>query len=107
MGTYTPVSLNEFQALLKPVKGWTLGQVGKEVVLDKKLLNGVTLRVYSSIDAKGECRRVGADAIRICAFHPSKKYLCRKSKRVFRTKNWRDRVKKHVLNLFCQLTGRK
>lgn len=71
----------------------------RETVYSRVVEGGLELRVYSTIE-NGHCRRVGEDAIRVCATYTSKKIrktwgIC-KTSRVHRTGNI-DAIVKRML----------
>ncbi len=104
MANFVNVSLPEFQELLNPEKGWTYADVPKalEHVFDwpVKRYPGVVIRVYSSIRTiTGNGRRVGSDAIRVCAVDTiSDKGLIR-AMRVHRVEGWRENLKARIMQV--------
>ena len=96
---YIQIRLNEFDDLLKTEKGWKRNISGKEYVYDYKLPGKpVLIKVLSSITEDNTVsRNCGKDSIRVFAVvineHGKVLRGLTKSKRVFRTKNWRDNVK--------------
>jgi hypothetical protein len=97
---YVAVTKAEFEGLLRSDKGWFWSQSGSEIVRDKLLKNGVTIRVFTSVRHDEVCRKRGDDAIRVCAFHPEQRRLGRKSRRVNRVSGWQDRVTTRVWEVF-------
>lgn len=104
MSRYIPVCRNQFRLLLIKEKGWVENCIGKEIVFDKTLRNGTIIRVFTSIrNDNGECRKVGTDAIRICAFNPSKKRGVARTKKINRVPGWENRLKSKVLDMFYKV----
>jgi len=97
---YVAIELNEVKELLKEEKGWKEVDVANvhEHVFDWAVpeRDGVVVRVYSSISKDFGCRKVGADAIRICAVDVKRNRGLVKSLRVYRVPNWQERVKSRV-----------
>jgi hypothetical protein len=97
----------DMDEFLKPSKGWIRNHSGNEYIYDfhlKKL--PIIIKVASSIRVDtGRARNKGADAIRV--FAVVKEGLdvkdkvsggLLKSKRVYRTDNWRENLEKLVLD---------
>lgn len=100
MSRFTPVSLGEMEAVLKADKGWRKEVSGNEIIFVFPLKNGLEIRVSSSLrNSDNNCRRCGQDAIRV--FVPRRM----KSKRVYRTKNWRDNLRERVMETFDQFSA--
>ena len=96
---YVEIKLSEFDNLLKTEKGWERNISGKEYVYDYKLKDKpVLIKVLSSItEGNTSTRSCGKDAIRVFAVVVNEAGSVlrglTKSRRVYRTKNWRDNVK--------------
>jgi hypothetical protein len=97
---YIQIKLNEFDELLKTENGWERNIAGKEYVYDYNppLYPKVIIKVLSSItEGDNVTRSCGKDAIRVFAvvINEAGSVLrgLTKSRRVYRTKNWRDNVK--------------
>lgn len=99
-GSYVVVTELEFDNLLKPEKGWRKEIKGNEYVysVTSKRNPNVVVLVYSSLSTdKGTGRKCGGDAIRICAVNTLYNKGIMKSKRVYRTPGWDERVKERVI----------
>lgn len=99
-GSYVVVTELEFDNLLKPDKGWKKEIKGNEYVysVTSKRNPNVVVLVYSSLSTdKGTGRKCGADAIRVCAVNTLSNKGIMKSKRVYRTPGWDERVKERVI----------
>jgi len=102
---YIQINLNEFETLLKAKKGWQRNVSGKEYVFDYKLPDKpVIIKVLSSIkEGDNISRSCGKDAIRVFAVVVDKDGKVTrgltKSRRVYRTKNWRDNVKQAYIEI--------
>lgn len=111
--TYVQVTIEQMREKLKATKGWTEKVIGNEIVFDFPIKSqpGVVIRVFSSIKAfdhqAGLGRGKGKDAIRVCAFNQKTERGILKSKRVYRTTNWRDNLEKKVFSAFEYLTGKQ
>ena len=99
--TYTQITLDEMNNVLKADKGWKPFNSHKEYVYDWCIpgLNGVVIRVYTSVaKLNDQGRRCGGDAIRVCAVNTVTDRGLVKSRRVHRTQGWRDNLKSRVLD---------
>lgn len=104
-GKYVIITELEFDALLKPDKGWTKEIKGQEYVYSfrpKKSPN-IAVFVYSSISPNGLSKKCGKDAIRVCAVDTVLNRGVVKSNRINRTPGWEDRVKAKVLDVIAQI----
>ena len=106
MANYTSISLSEMDECLSSEKGWTREvfegrgrHEGEQVYsFELKTCPGVTIKVWSSI-SEGRARRVGADAIRVCAtrsYGGAKEYGYIKATRVHRVGGWRENLRGRV-----------
>jgi hypothetical protein len=100
--TYTVVTLDEMNDVLKASKGWVqVDGSAREYVYEWKVpqCHGVVIRVYTSIHKDTAVgRRKGGDAIRVCAVNTVKDRGLVKSRRVHRTQGWRENLKSRVLD---------
>ena len=100
--TYTLVTLDQMQDVLKADKGWkVIDCSGKEHVFEWNVpsRNGIVIRVYTSIHKDTSVgRRKGGDAIRVCAVNTIKDRGLVKSRRVHRTQGWRDNLRSRVMD---------
>ena len=64
--------------------------------------NTYLIRIYTSINPEERTRGVGTDAIRVGVFTSNGKWVFG-SKRVNRTKNWKDSIKSRIKNLETKL----
>jgi hypothetical protein len=96
--TYTPISWSELREVLKADK-WSEVDGYRERVLDFPIKDtGCVVRVYTSIAKHNDSSRgKGKDAIRVCAVNLKTQRGMVKSRRVHRTQNWRDNLKKRIL----------
>jgi hypothetical protein len=104
--SYTRITKQEMDDKLSVDKGWICNQTCNEYVYDFHLKNyPIIVKVASSIRIDdGRARNKGSDAIRVFAVQKEgldvkDKIISGlvKSKRVYRTTNWRDNVEKQVL----------
>ena len=97
--TYVTITELEFDNLLKPSKGWTKDKSGKEIVYSyvTKKNTDITIKVYSSV-SNGVSRKVGKDAIRICAINTKTKKGIIKTGRINRIAGWTERLKEKVMD---------
>lgn len=104
-GSYCVVTELEFDALLKPDKGWVKEVKGKEYVYGYRTEKNpnIVVYVYSTITNDGLGRKCGGDAIRICAVNTVTQRGIIKSSRVYRTPGWSDRTKAKVLEVIKQI----
>lgn len=88
---------------LKESKGWKLNDTQhREIVFDYniKAAKHILVRVYSGITKEsGQSRKVGKDAIRVCAVDLAKSKGFIKSARVYRVEGWRDNLKNRVIEV--------
>jgi hypothetical protein len=100
--TYTVVTLDQMQDVLKASKGWKqVDCSAREFVYEWKVpqRNGVVIRVYTSIHKDTSVgRRKGGDAIRVCAVDTNRDRGLVKSRRVHRTQGWRDNLRSRVMD---------
>lgn len=99
-GSYVVVTELEFDNLFKPEKGWRKVIKGNEYVYTYTSTKNpkIDVLVYSSLSTdKGTGRKCGGDAIRVCAVNTVSKKGIMKSKRVYRTPGWDERVKERVI----------
>jgi hypothetical protein len=95
--SYTQITLNEFNNLCKPEKGWVRNRSGYEYVYDYRIPNTrVMIKILSSVHIETEMgRNKGSDAIRVFAVllnnedDKVKRGLV-KAITVYRTKGWKD-----------------
>lgn len=117
MPTYTNISLEEFDAFVSPLGFKLLPFTGdlkrcKEYVYGRRHnlrspLNGkliqASIRIYTGIDATGQSRDCGKDAIRIVWIvrlnEENRLIPVIKMKRVHRVKNWRNNLKTRLQEL--------
>ena len=108
MAHYKNISIDEIRDLLRPEKGWketdknqiTNTEIVKEKVFQYNLKKYpfILVRVYSGI-VNGESRKVGRDAIRVCAINLKTDKGWIKSKRVHRVEGWRDNLKSRIVQV--------
>jgi hypothetical protein len=101
MERYIEITKNEFDDVLKQEKGWIRNISGYEYVYDYTLhnCNRVMIKVMSSVSVNNAVsRNKGSDSIRVFSvlLDNDGKVIrgLTKAIRVYRTKNWRDNVKK-------------
>ena len=102
MSRYVPISEEEMDSFLKDKGFSTITLEGvNEKVYGKLVAKNTSLRVYSSLVA-GESRGVGEDAIRVvlATRNADKIKVCGSSRRVNRTKNWRDNLTNRIEGWF-------
>jgi hypothetical protein len=102
MATYKNVTIEEMRGLLRAEKGWkeAIQENTKEQVFSFNLTRYpfIQLRVYSGI-VDGQSRKVGQDAIRVCAINLKTDKGFIKAKRVHRVEGWRDNLQKRVIQV--------
>ena len=109
MATYYPISLPEMTGLLRSDKGWQQAIQGNEVVLNYKLKNvpNVELKVYTGIcPTNGQSKKVGADALRVCAVDIINHRGWIKARRVHRVMGWKENLKSRILQVIKQSEAR-
>ncbi len=93
------ITSSEMNAFLVP-QGFKLIPVAntRELVYAKRVSKTISLRVYTSLEADGFSREVGADAIRVVAFTWFKNAprMVGGSKRVHRVAGWRQNLQKRL-----------
>lgn len=107
------ITLQEFTEFLRVENGWKPVDVGgycREIVFDWSPFDArpeIVVRVYSSI-LKGfnVSRKVGGDAIRVCAVDVKSNRGLISSLRVYRVEGWRDNLKARVIDIRDQLSER-
>lgn len=104
MAHYALITLAEMRDLLRPEKGWEepVMEFAKEVVFDYHLKDfpHAVVRVYSSIErSTGVARKVGGDAIRVCAVDLKRDRGLIATTRVHRVEGWRENLKSRVLEV--------
>ena len=107
--SYTVITKEDMDEKLKSSKGWMITKSGNEYVYDFNLSKKpIVVKVASSIRLDTDRgRNKGDDAIRIFAIEKKsmnkKDYEVKrgliKSKRVYRTTNWRDNLEKAVIDV--------
>jgi len=109
---YEEIGIEEMREFLAPEKGWveaTLPEVKEHVFqFATKKYPDIIIRVWTSVHVDtGKTRKVGRDAIRVCAVDTvtDKGYV--RSTRVNRTPGWKDRVKDRVYEVLCAVYDRK
>ena len=96
---FVQVNEGDFHKLFHSSKGWLMNKVRDEIVFDKTLKNGATLRVYTSISCSyGVGREKGKDAIRVVAFNSDRGLF--KGPHIKRVAGWQDRLKDRVWDAF-------
>ena len=100
-GKYVIITELEFDALLKPDKGWTKSYSYEELVYtyQTKKNKDVVIKVYSSINKTGLSRKCGGDAIRIVGVNTKTNKGILKATRTYRVPDWEEKVQKKVLEL--------
>jgi len=99
MSRFVEVRETEFDILLRSEKGWSKDRSGNEVVYNYYIKSNpdIVIKVFSSVrDSDHIGRECGRDAIRVCAVDTKKDKGLVKSSRIYRVKNWQDRVVKRV-----------
>ena len=91
MGTYVEIQEEEMRNLFYKWKENI--DVSEELCFDHHVKNGIVIRCMTSINY-GSARAVGQDAIRIFAVDTVRDKGYIKTKRVYRTTNWKDNVVK-------------
>lgn len=104
-GTYITILESEFDDLLKTEKGWTKELKGQEYVYSWQLKRkpNISILVYSSISPDGLSKKVGSDAIRVCAVNTVLNKGVIKSNRINRTSGWNVRLMEKVLEVLTQI----
>lgn len=110
MTTAVQITLSEMREFLRPDRGWSEPKLSfrcEEHVFDWSPFPDrphVVIRVYSSISRfSGVSRKVGGDAIRVCAVDLKQGRGLRSSVRVHRVAGWRENLKERVLNIRADL----
>jgi len=106
---YTPVTLPEFELVLKAEKGWQKIESTKETIFVFPLSSRphIIIKVYSSIGMNHKtCREKGADAIRVCAVNTQTNKGWISTRRVFRVEGWRNNLKNAVMDIYTQAQKR-
>jgi hypothetical protein len=92
-------SKGEFETVIENyAKTWQMETqiIGGEYVYDLKMFPNLCMRIYSSISPEtGQCKPLGADAIRIVMVWKGKPVM-KKQSRVYRTTNWRFNLVKRM-----------
>ena len=105
MAHYTPIALQDiFPHFLNPDKGWASVNVprAKEHVFDWPVEGypGVVVRVWSSISKlNGVGRKVGSDAIRVCAVDTETDKGLVAAARVHRVEGWRQNLRSRIIEV--------
>lgn len=102
MSRFQPISESEMDLFLKDQGFVHLQLEGTlEKVYAKLVAPNTSLRVYSSIE-QGTSRECGSDAIRVvlATRNAEKIRVCGSSRRVNRTKNWRDNLSNRINGWF-------
>ena len=113
MSKYTPISETEMDAVFQPAKGWTKIATqnghGEFVYQYRTKFNpAFVVKVYSSVSASRQVsRKVGLDAIRVCAVNTVTDRGLIKSARIHRTAGWEVRVRERVLSTLTALKARR
>ncbi len=109
--SYVKITKKEFDEKLKVDKGWIVNHSGNEYIYDFHLSKlPIIIKVASSIRLDtNKSRNKGADAIRVYAVEKEgvdpKAKITRgllKSRRVYRTTNWRNNLEKLVIDVIHQ-----
>jgi hypothetical protein len=113
MSRFYPVTIEEVRDLLKKENGWNeeTGAKDKEAVFQYHLRNypNVLVKVYTGIKKdSGQSRKVGKDAIRVCAVRIEKGEFKGfiKAKRVHRVQGWRENLKNRAIQVIQQAKTR-
>ncbi len=109
---YEEISIEQMREFLSASKGWVEATLpkSKEYTFQfaTKKHPDIIIRVWTSIHvATGKTRKVGRDAIRVCAVNTVTDVGYVKSTRVNRTPGWQDRVKSRVYDVLCAVYDRK
>lgn len=110
--TAVQITLIEFTGFLRAERGWKPAQLSfrcDEHVFDLPLPERpeMVVRVYSSISKfGGVSRRVGGDAIRVCAVDLKSNRGMIATQRVHRVANWRDNLGARVETVMAELRAR-
>ena len=102
MSRFVAITEEEMDSFLKEKGFSTIALEGvNEKVYGKLVAQNTSLRVYSSLIA-GKSRGVGEDAIRVvlATRNADKIKICGSSRRVNRTKNWRDNLTNRIEGWF-------
>lgn len=107
-GKYILILEGEFDTIFKAEKGWVKDYSGnaEEIVYKKSLKSkpDVMVKVYSSIHKNsGLSRKVGQDAIRVCAINTRTNRGVRASRRINRVPGWEERVVNRVTEMWEDL----
>ncbi len=104
-GSYCLVTELEFDALLKPDKGWIKTWKGLELVYAYPTIKNpdVSVLVYSTITKDSLGRKLGKDSIKVCAVNTVTQKGIIKSSRVYRTPGWDARVRQKVLDTISKI----
>jgi hypothetical protein len=96
----------EMDTLLKTEKGWLKCIEGGEYVYHYTTIKNpdILIKVFSSVKVEnGLGRKVGKDAIRICAINKLLNKGYRKSIRINRTAGWNERIKSKTIEMINTL----
>lgn len=103
---FYPVTAQEMRDALRIERGWKedVNEFGgiKEIVFSYflKSFPFIQIKVYSGIKANDEqSRRVGQDAIRVCAVNTKTSRGWVKASRVYRVEGWRNNLQERVLQV--------
>jgi hypothetical protein len=106
---YTPVTLPEFEEVLKAEKGWQKIESTKETIFVFPLTSRphIVIKVYYSIGMNHKtCREKGADAIRVCAVNTEKNIGWIKTRKVLRVEGWRNNLQNAVMDIYTKAKKR-
>lgn len=111
--TAVQITLSEMNEFLRAERGWKLAEIKfhcEEHVYDWSPFADrpwVVVRVYSSVDKHtGVSRKVGGDAIRVCAVNTASDRGLLHSVRVHRVENWRENLRARVIECRDQLAAK-
>jgi hypothetical protein len=104
-GTYTIITEMEMDTLFKATKGWSKHTEGGEYVYTytTKKNPDIVVKVFSSVTPSGVSRKVGQDAVRVCAVNTKTNRGIIKTGRVNRTAGWDERTRQKVLDVISKI----
>jgi len=103
--TYTAISEQEIRSFFHKWNETPRSRFVKELAFDFPVRDGVIIRCFTSVK-DGTSRKVGKDAIRVFAVDTKSDRGFIKAKRVNRTTNWQDNLKKAYAYIFSETKNR-
>jgi hypothetical protein len=104
MSTYYAISHAEMHGLMTALHFERVEVPGTYEYVYARPVQGKDLevRIYTSIDSRGEARDVGSDAIRLVIFSPKHNRGVGSESRVYRTTGWRSNLQKRFGDIWEQ-----